>query len=114
MNQDQQLRDAAQKCISFRIGNMGNYSELAVMLMSIRLAFQSLATPERVLELLDEIDSLRATLTATQQADRDNEWVMAMAEALGTNSGFTVPIVPDSFAFRALFADIAKKDAALK
>lgn len=68
MNQDQQLREAAQRCVSFRIGNMGNYSEQAVKLMNIRLAFQSLAAPERVLELLDEIDSLRAALTATQQA----------------------------------------------
>jgi hypothetical protein len=79
MNQAQQLREAAQQCINFRIGNMGNYSEQVVKLMNIRQAFQSLSSPERVLGLLNEIDSLRAALLEAsaqreQPAASDVDW----------------------------------------
>jgi hypothetical protein len=43
---------------------------------------------------------------------RDHDWILAMAAALGTNSGFSVPIVPTKEAFEALFADI--RQAALR
>lgn len=39
-------------------------------------------------------------------AKRDLEWILAMAEALGTNSGLSVPIVPDVEAFRKLFEEV--------
>lgn len=41
-------------------------------------------------------------------AKRDSEWVWAMAQALGTNSGLSVPIVPDVEAFRKLFEKLTE------
>jgi hypothetical protein len=37
---------------------------------------------------------------------RDRDWILAMAEALGTDSQYTVPIVPSVEAFRTLFAAV--------
>jgi hypothetical protein len=37
---------------------------------------------------------------------RDRDWILAMAEALGTDSQYMVPIVPSVEAFRTLFAAV--------
>lgn len=37
---------------------------------------------------------------------RDADWVLAMADALGHDSGYNVPIVPEAEPFRKLFAEI--------
>ena len=55
------------------------------------------------------IERLRAEL-----ANRDRDWVLAMASALGTNSGYMVPIIPEPKPFEELFAAIiatARNDA---
>lgn len=41
---------------------------------------------------------------AATVAERDVAWVLAMTEALGADSGYTIPVVPDAQAFRNLFA----------
>ena len=41
---------------------------------------------------------------------RDQEWIIAMATALGTHSGLRVPIVPDMRTFRDLFEAIAARE----
>jgi hypothetical protein len=38
--------------------------------------------------------------------ERDKDWILAMADALGMQSGFNVPIVPEPEPFRKLFAEI--------
>lgn len=43
-------------------------------------------------------------------ADRDSEWVLAMARALGADSGLTIPIVPDADAFRKLVTAIREEE----
>jgi hypothetical protein len=42
--------------------------------------------------------------------DRDQEWIIAMATALGTSSGMRVPIVPDVRPFRELFDALMAKE----
>ena len=44
---------------------------------------------------------------AEAQSNRDKDWVLAIAAALGMESGIDVPIVPDSEPFKRLFAAIA-------
>jgi hypothetical protein len=63
----------------------------------------------QALELLTHALCIEAALT-----DRDKDWILAMAAALGANSGFAVPIVPTVEAFKALFHDIraGREDAA--
>ena len=39
--------------------------------------------------------------------DRDTDWILAMASALGPDSGFRVPIVPTPEAFKELFAALS-------
>lgn len=65
--------------------------------------------------LADDIaDAYSAMLSAAPKAPqqvsnastRNTDWVLAMAEALGTDSGYSVPIVPTAEAFRELFAAI--------
>jgi hypothetical protein len=57
-----------------------------------------------------EIDEWIALYTRPSPAAniqaRDTDWVLAMAEALGTDSGYSVPIVPTADAFRELFSAI--------
>lgn len=40
---------------------------------------------------------------------RDRDWILAMAEALGTSSGHKVPIVPETAPFRELFAAVRRE-----
>lgn len=46
----------------------------------------------------------------TVTAKRDADWIWAIAQALGTDSGFNVPIVPDVEAFRKLFEAVRAKE----
>jgi hypothetical protein len=48
----------------------------------------------------------KAPQQVSNASTRDTDWVLAMAEALGTDSGYSVPIVPTAEAFRELFAAI--------
>ena len=52
--------------------------------------------------LRDAIESL-SRAPASSPLGRDADWALAMAGALGTDSGFSVPIVPSVEAFRMLF-----------
>jgi hypothetical protein len=60
----------------------------------------------------DEMDDLlpdwreRCEALRTAQPDRDRDWILAMAHALGTDSGFNVPIVPTVEQFKLLFAAV--------
>ena len=57
--------------------------------------------------------TLERTLHAKERelADRDNDWILAMAAALGTDSGYSVLIVPTPEAFRAFFATLPSVSA---
>lgn len=56
-------------------------------------------------------DLLQAALAPAQaQPDRDADWILAIGHALGMDSGYMVPIVPEVQPFRDLFAAI-RKDA---
>lgn len=60
-----------------------------------------------------KVDEAEAALTGAQQ-NRDRDWVLGMAYALGTDSGYDVPIVPKIEPIKALFDAIrsgARKDA---
>lgn len=39
---------------------------------------------------------------------RDKDWILAMAEALGSDSGFVIPIVPEARLFEELFEAVGK------
>ena len=67
----------------------------------------------RIDELAAENERLRADLDTAQQ-NRDRDWVLAMAYALGTDSGHDVPIVPKIEPIKALFDAVratARNDA---
>lgn len=49
---------------------------------------------------------------ASSPLGRDADWALAMAEALDSDSGYSVPIVPSPDAFRALFAAVRATKAA--
>ena len=54
--------------------------------------------------LQKENERLRAEL-----AERDTDWILAIGHALGLDSGYEVPIVPEVQAFKNLFAEIQKQ-----
>lgn len=72
--------------------------------------------PETMLMRGYWIDRINTALTAHggEQAvhSRDMDWVLAMANALGRDSEFSVPIVPKSEPFKKLFAEIRERQTA--
>jgi hypothetical protein len=56
-----------------------------------------------------ENDKLKARLDELQSR-RDRDWVLAMAAALGSDSGFSVPLVPEAEPFRKLFASLVERE----
>lgn len=46
---------------------------------------------------------------AELRADRDRDWILAIGAALGFESGFNVPIIPDVRPFQELFAAIRQR-----
>jgi hypothetical protein len=70
--------------------------------------YELIQAAARLRELCGQLTSpATPTATASQESSsphgRDADWALAMAQALGTNSGYSVPIVPDADAFRKLF-----------
>ena len=61
----------------------------------------------------NQLGEMQAALHAKERelADRDNDWILAMAAALGTDSGYSVLIVPTPEAFRAFFATLPSVSA---
>lgn len=51
-------------------------------------------------------DAAAPSLTVGERAEPAADWVLAMAKALGMDSGFRIPIVPDVEAFKDLFAAV--------
>lgn len=54
-----------------------------------------------------EITMVQALHEVLEQ--RDREWIIAIGGALGTHSGFSVPVVPSADAFRELFLAIRER-----
>lgn len=63
------------------------------------------ATPETV----SLIRARDAAVSAVTVERRDRDWLLAMADALGTGSGYRVPLVPESEPFRELFAVVRRE-----
>lgn len=71
------------------------------------------AAPFRVSDVVEVDLEVKATQETTgpfagesASQKRDRDWILAMAAALGTDSGFNVPIVPEAEPFRDLFAAV--------
>lgn len=62
-------------------------------------------TQDAIDRIREEARKLMQPLTqgSGETHHRDADWVLAMAQALGTDSGYSVPIAPTPEAFRALF-----------
>jgi hypothetical protein len=61
---------------------------------------------------LCDIDRLAAlTVPPGSPLGRDADWALAMGAALGTDSGYSIPIVPEPQAFRQLFDAIRQRAA---
>jgi hypothetical protein len=58
-------------------------------------------------DLWDAIAEIERLTAAIQNRDRD--WILAMGDALGLDSGFSVPIIPETAPFKKLFADITER-----
>jgi hypothetical protein len=54
------------------------------------------------------IDALAADLARVREAmdRRDQDWILAMADALGHDARLSIPIVPEPKAFKALFREL--------
>jgi len=61
-----------------------------------------LPADERLLR--EQVERLQAEL-----AERDVDWILAIGHALGLDSGYYVPVVPEVQAFKNLFAEIQKQ-----
>lgn len=69
---------------------------------TLRDALPSKAENDKLKERIEELEA--------SNARRDRDWVLAMASALGTNSGFSVPLVPEAAPFRKLFAALVERE----
>lgn len=73
-----------------------------------RIAKALLANPQFIQAVITTYRETRAVeaLSETSPLGRDADWALAMAQALGADSNYEVPIVPDPDAFRKLFNNI--------
>lgn len=67
------------------------------------LSKSNLTPSPQVSERLSEVGPFQGE---SELMKRDRDWVLAMAYALGVDSGFNIPIVPEPAPFRTLFAEI--------
>jgi hypothetical protein len=57
-------------------------------------------------------ESVQPATPRSEPPDRDKDWVLAMAHALGLDSGFEIPIVPEVEVFKRFFASLRSETPA--
>lgn len=106
--EDEEMSDEARKIAHELYEDSATAADIEAALLEFAAA--EVASGMQMMHTLIAGTRQEAAANAEPVANRDIDWILAMSHALGTNSGFNVPIVPTVEQFKILF-DAIRKDA---